>query len=75
MTRTIDIISHICGVSSASINPESTFLNDLNLDRKDLIRIVTDLEDEYDIIIDYSLLESLFTVQDLHQVVQNIRTI
>lgn len=72
MKKIIEIISTILGVNEHQINEHSFLANDLNLDRSDLIQVITGLEDEYDIIIDYANLDRMQTVSDLNQCLENL---
>lgn len=72
MNTIIAIISKALGINEDRINPESVIRNDLHMDRKDIVSVLTDLENEYDIVIDYSHIDRLSTVSDLEQCIQQI---
>ena len=72
MNYLISLISKALGMKVNQIHPESDIHRDLNMDRRDIIDVVTGLEDKYDIIIDYSLLDDINTVEDLEQCVEEI---
>ncbi|MCF0245315.1 MAG: hypothetical protein HUJ55_00625 [Ileibacterium sp.] len=71
LQRTIDIISRELSIHPNKVQRDSRIVDDLNVDRADLLSIVTDLEDEYDIIIDYNRLNDFITVNDLETYVES----
>ncbi len=66
-----EIISKELAIHPSKINETSRMVDDLNVDRADMLNIVTELEDEFDIIIDYSKLDSFVTIQDLDNYVES----
>ncbi|OLU37764.1 hypothetical protein BO224_00455 [Erysipelotrichaceae bacterium NYU-BL-E8] len=66
-----EIISRELAIHPSKIDEGSRMIDDLNVDRADMLNIVTDLEDEFDIIIDYGKLDSFVTVQDLEHYVES----
>lgn len=70
LKKLVDIIHDELSINPKHITPESR-IEDLNIDRKDLLCVVTDLEDEYDIIIDYGKLGDFVTINDLEAYVES----
>lgn len=66
-----EIISRELAIHPSKIDEGSRMIDDLNVDRANMLNIVTDLEDEFDIIIDYGKLDSFVTVQDLEHYVES----
>lgn len=66
-----EIISRELAIHPSKIDEGSRMIDDLNVDRADMLNIVTDLEDEFDIIINYGKLDSFVTVQDLEHYVES----
>lgn len=69
LKKVIDIISKEIAVKPEKLREDTSIKTELNIDRADLLNIVTDLEDEYDIIIDYGKLDSFDTILDLNEYV------
>lgn len=59
------IISRELSIRPERISPEKTLREDLNMDRADLLSVITGLEDACSITIDYNRLDSFETVADL----------
>lgn len=59
------IISRELSIRPERISPEKTLREDLNMDRADLLSVITGLEDSCSITIDYNRLDSFETVADL----------
>lgn len=51
-------------VSSDAIKPESNFIKDLNINSANLVDIVLDVEDAFDITLENEDMDSMQTVQD-----------
>ncbi len=51
-------------VSVESIKPQSNFIKDLNINSANLVDIVLDVEDAYDITLENEDMDSMQTVQD-----------
>ncbi len=66
-----EIISKELAIHPSKIDDTTRMVDDLDVDRADMLNIVTELEDEYDIIIDYGRLDSFVTVQDLDNYVES----
>lgn len=69
LSKVKNIISRELSIRPERISSENTLREDLDMDRADLLSVVTDLEDEYSIVIDYNKLESIRTVDDLDKYV------
>ncbi len=52
-------------VPKDSITPDSKFMADIHMNSLDIMTMVGDLEDTYDITIETEDLSSIFTIQDL----------
>lgn len=73
LKKTIEIIGKVVGVRPETITEKSRLQQDLNMDRTDMFSILTDLEDEYSIVIDYNLAGTLETVEDLESIVNRAK--
>lgn len=71
LKKTIEIVGKVIGVRPETITEKSRLQQDLNMDRTDMFSILTDLEDEYSIVIDYNLASTLKTVEDLESIVNH----
>lgn len=69
LSKVKNIISKELSIRPDRISSENKLREDLDMDRADLLSVVTDLEDEYSIVIDYSKLDSIRTVDDLDKYV------
>ncbi len=49
MSRVVEIVSEQMGVSKDQITKETSFLKDLNADSLDVVELVMELEEEFDI--------------------------
>ena len=72
LSKVKSIISRELSIRPERIASENTLREDLDMDRADLLSVVTDLEDEYSIVIDYNNLDSIRTVADLDEYVLNM---
>ena len=60
--RVIEIVSEQLNVSKEQITPETSFINDLGADSLDLVELVMEFEDEFDITIPDDEAEQIKTV-------------
>ncbi|HMP01625.1 MAG TPA: acyl carrier protein [Gemmatales bacterium] len=49
MARVVEIVSEQMGVSKDQVSKDTSFLKDLNADSLDVVELVMDLEEEFDI--------------------------
>jgi len=56
-------------VSTNDITAESHFINDLNINSANLVDIILDVEDEFDIMLENDDMEKMQTVQDALQII------
>lgn len=66
------IISRELSIRPERISPDKTLRHDLNMDRADLLSVITGLEDACCITIDYNRLDSFETVADLDSYVSAV---
>ena len=64
-------IAEQTGIDENSITLEATFREDLNIDSIDLVELIMQLEEEYDIEFDDDQAESLKTVGDVVNYISN----
>ena len=60
--RVIDIVAEQLGVNKEQITPETSFVNDLGADSLDVVELVMELEEEFDINIPDDAAEKIQTV-------------
>ncbi|HEX3997524.1 MAG TPA: acyl carrier protein [Pirellulales bacterium] len=60
--RVIDIVAEQLGVNKEQITPETSFVNDLGADSLDVVELVMELEEEFDINIPDDAAEKITTV-------------
>lgn len=60
--RVIDIVAEQLGVSKDQVTPETSFVNDLGADSLDMVELVMELEEEFDINIPDDAAEKIQTV-------------
>jgi acyl carrier protein len=60
--KVIQIVSEQLSVDKAEITPATSFVNDLNADSLDIVELVMELEDEFDLTIPDEEAEKLATV-------------
>ena len=59
-----EIIADVLNVQKDEIKPETTFVDDLGADSLDILQIIMEIEEEFDIEIDKEEAEKIVTVQD-----------
>lgn len=69
--KVIDLVADIFGLLSDAVKPEDNFVKDLGLDSLDARELLLTLEDQFEIDIEDEDLETLNTVQDLIDYIQN----
>lgn len=67
--RIRDIVSAQLGVSASEVHPESNILDDLGADSLDVVELVMQLEDEFDIEVPDEDAETIRTVADVERYV------
>lgn len=65
------IVSEQLGVEEADVKPEASFANDLGADSLDTVELVMALEEEFGIEIPDEAAESIATVQDAVNFIEN----
>ena len=65
------IIAKSLGINQDSIKDESNFINDLGADSLNIVEIVMEIEDEYEILIPDEDVEQLNTVGDLKNYIKD----
>ena len=54
-----------------NLNPKTEFIKDLEINSANLVDIVLDVEDEFDIAIDNDSMENMLTVQDAVEIIKS----
>ncbi len=62
MARVVEIVSEQMGVAKDQISPTTAFIKDLNADSLDVVELVMELEEEFDINIPEDQQEKIQTV-------------
>lgn len=70
--RVIDILSSQLGIPVGDIALEKNITNDLNADSLDIYEIVIELEEEFEVIIEDDIIDTLKTVNDVVLLVQKL---
>jgi acyl carrier protein len=60
--RVMEIVAEQFGVERSTITPDTNFINDLSSDSLDLIELVMELEDEFDVAVTDEDAERLYNV-------------
>lgn len=63
--KVIQIVSDATKVEVASIKPETSFIDDLNLDSLDMVEMMMKMEEEFGVEIPEDQTESLKTINDV----------
>jgi len=63
--KVIKLVSEATKVDAEKIKPETSFIDDLNLDSLDIVELMMKMEDEFELEIPEEDAESLKTVQDV----------
>ena len=63
--KVIKLVSEATKVDAEKIKPETSFIDDLNLDSLDIVELMMKMEDEFEVEIPEEDAESLKTVQDV----------
>lgn len=71
LVRITKIIVDRLGVEEAAVKPEATFKEDLGADSLDVVELVMELEDEFDLEISDEDAEKISTVQDVVDYINN----
>ena len=59
-----EIIADVMNVTKDDVQPETKFVEDLSADSLDILQIITELEEAFDIEIDNEEAEKIVTVKD-----------
>ncbi|MFA9557425.1 acyl carrier protein [Evansella sp. AB-rgal1] len=70
MERIAKIVSDRLGVDESQIKPEATFKEDLGADSLDVVELVMELEDEFDLEISDEDAEKIATVGDVVEYIE-----
>lgn len=68
----IDLISKNLEVPKEKLNADTDIINDLDADSLDLVEMVMNIEDEFDIEIDDDMLMNLHTIGDVAEELENL---
>ena len=68
----IDLISKNLEVPKEKLNADTDIINDLDADSLDLVEMVMNIEDEFDIEIDDDVLTNLHTIGDVAEDLENL---
>lgn len=68
--RVAKIVSDRLGVDEAAVKPEATFKEDLGADSLDVVELVMELEDEFDLEISDEDAEKIATVGDVIEYIE-----
>ncbi|OLO40860.1 acyl carrier protein [Alkalihalophilus pseudofirmus] len=71
LERITKIIVDRLGVEESEVKPESSFKDDLGADSLDVVELVMELEDEFDLEISDEEAEKISTVQDVVSYIQS----
>ena len=72
METVIDLISKNLEVPKEKLNADTDIINDLDADSLDLVEMVMNIEDEFDIEIDDDVLTNLHTIGDVAEELENL---
>ena len=68
----IDLISKNLEVPKEKLNADTDIINDLDADSLDLVEMVMNIEDEFDIGVDDDVLTNLHTIGDVAEELENL---
>ena len=68
----IDLISKNLEVPKEKLNADTDIINDLDADSLDLVEMVMNIEDEFDLEIDDDVLTNLHTIGDVAEELENL---
>lgn len=72
--RLKEIIVEKLGVDSEEVKPEASFIEDLGADSLDIVELIMDIEEEFDLEIPDEEAENLNTIQDaLNYLQKNVK--
>ena len=67
-----DFLSNQLGIDPADIRPESNVIDDLGADSLDLVEMLTEMENEYNIMITYERVRELTTVGEIARFLEEL---
>lgn len=70
--KIVDIMLDYNDVPRTSITPDTRFLADLHMNSLDIMDMVGQMEDEFNVVIATEDLNDIFTVQDLVEYLENL---
>ena len=73
MSRSTDLLRNRLDVQEEQIKDNSRFVEDLGADSLTIVKIIMDVEEEFDIQVPDEDSELLFTVKDLHDYIEDNR--
>lgn len=73
--RVFDILSAQLGVPVGDIALEKSIVNDLSADSLDIYEIVIELEEEFEVIIEDDIIDTLKTVKDIVDLIVKQKTV
>ena len=71
--KIVDIMLEYNDVPRESITPETRFLADLHMNSLNIMDMVGQMEEEFDVVIPTEDLNEIFTVQDLVNYLENLK--
>lgn len=71
LERIAKIVSERLGVDESQVKPEATFKDDLGADSLDVVELVMELEDEFDLEISDEDAEKISTVGDVIEYIES----
>ena len=71
LNKVVDIVCGQLSVDKADVNPESSFVEDLGADSLHIVELVMQVENQYDLEIPDEDAETLLTVGDVKQYIED----
>lgn len=69
MARLVAFVADELGVDPARLHPETSLVDDLDVDSLDILRLAAGLDADFDVALPEELLPEILTVADLHHYV------
>lgn len=69
----IDIVAKVMKVDPKEVSKETTFVEDLGADSLDLLRILMDVEEQFNIKLPKDCIHKIATTEDVNEIIKKVK--